>query len=656
MKIVLSSSIVVLSVLGVSCGRPPTDGDDPFHKTSVCGPWPFHPNNPKTMDEVYTLCGARSLVEQNFASRLYQSCEEIKSDLNDVFTYNSCVSSESKKLYDRYPPVKSPVANSASVSTSAKSEILTNIREAGVDEADFVKVSGEQIFVANSRSSLQVIERSTKKLTGVLHLESNEAQPKQLVRDGRVIASTSSPSGKPEMFVTSNRLVVLQNKQLSVYQTAANTIPTLVQSRPWDGEIKEARLVGDRLVIVSFMQIGLTDSFQKQTLQMSCGSIVRPRNKLELAGTGITRVASLSLNDLSDVSESTHVGSRKIYMTPRNIYLYSAGFSETDTTLLSKIPIAADGKLGTHVEGFSKGRIKDVWALSELPTGELAVASSTGQLSNNTAKNHFEVLGEKNLQLEKIGETEAYGLREDIRSVRFVGNIAYVVTFKKTDPLYAIDVSKPTAPRILGELKIPGFSTYMQPLSSERLVGLGFDATEQGEFAYYQGLQLSLFDTRDPLKMSRKDVKILGQRGSSSPATEDHRAFYLDKEEGIVGFPISEIKRCLDGYACVQGTPAFQLSTVVSDDFSGAVLFKITGDSLGETKRISHTDLMSVNCKAKSLPSPMWWQRSARTPDIQRIIKLAGEIVTVSQGALKTYRWDSNLEQTGSVSWASDCD
>ena len=640
MKIVLSSSIVVLSVLAVACSR---------SKNHVS-------SDPRTMDEVYTLCGARSLVEQNFASRLYQSCEEIKSDLNDVFTYNSCVSSESKKLYDRYPPVKSPVANSVSVSSSAKSDILTNSREAGVDEADFVKVSGEQIFVANSSSSLQVIERSSKKLTGVLHLESNEAQPKQLVRDGRVIASTSSPSGKPEMFVTSNRLVVLQNKQLSVYQTAANTIPTLVQSRPWDGEIKEARLVGDRLVIVSFMQIGLTDSFQKQTLQMSCGSIVRPRNKLELAGTGITRVASVSLNDLSDVSESTHVGSRKIYMTPRNIYLYSAGFSETDTTLLSKIPIAADGQLGTHVEGFSKGRIKDVWALSELPTGELAVASSTGQLSNNTAKNHFEVLGEKNLQLEKIGETEAYGLKEDIRSVRFVGNIAYVVTFKKTDPLYAIDVSKPTAPRILGELKIPGFSTYMQPLSSERLVGLGFDATEQGEFAYYQGLQLSLFDTRDPLKMSRKDVKILGQRGSSSPATEDHRAFYLDKEEGIVGFPISEIKRCQDGFACAQGIQTFPFKPVVSDDFSGAVLFKITGDSLGEAKRISHTDLMSAPCKAQSVPTPMWWQGLARTPDIQRIIKLAGEIVTVSQGALKTYRWDSNLEQTGSVSWASDCD
>ncbi len=656
MKKALCFSIVVISILGVSCGKPPAD--DRIHSTDCRfpPPWPVYPNNPRTMDEVYTLCGARSLMEQNSASRLYQSCEEIKSDLNDVSHFNSCVSSESKKLYDRSPQVKSRAVNSASDSSPAKSEILTNIRESGVDEADFVKVSGEQIFVANSRSSLQVIERSTKKLTGVLHLESDEAQPKQVARNGRTVAFTRSPSGKPEMFVTSNRLVVLQNKQLSVYQTAANTIPTLLQSRPWDGDIKEARLVGDRLVIVSFIQLSLADAVQQQSLQLSCGSIVRPRKKLELAAHGITRVASVSLNDLSDVSESTHVGSRKIYMTPRNIYLYSSGLSEADTTLLSKIPLAGDGKLGAHVEGFSKGRIKDVWALSELPTGELAVASSTGQLTDNTAKNHFEVLSEKNLRLEKIGETEAYGLKEDIRSVRFVGNIAYVVTFKKTDPLYAIDVSKPTVPRILGELKIPGFSTYMQPLSSERLLGLGFDATEQGEFAYYQGLQLSLFDTRDPLKMSRKDVKILGQRGSSSAATEDHRAFYLDKGEGVVGFPISEITRCQDGFACAQGITPFPFKPVVSDDFSGAVLFKITGDSLGEAKRITHTDLMSENCRAQSVPTPMWWQGLARTPGIQRIIKLAGEIVTVSQGALKSYRLASNLEQTGSVSWASDCD
>jgi uncharacterized secreted protein with C-terminal beta-propeller domain len=592
---------------------------------------------------------------------MYQSCEQIDSDLRDVKHYNSCVNTESQKMYERRSD--GDVAHARAVKTSSadaipapQADVLTNIREAGVDEADFVKVSADQIFVANSSSSIQVIERATKKLTGTLHLSAPRIQPIQNSRMPRDIAIDRKGSAKPEMFVTSNRLVVLQGNQISVYRTSANAVPLLLQSRSWEGIIQEARLVGERLVLVSSEQVSLDSARRGISREVSCGSVVRPRQKIQLDTPQMTRVSSVALGDLFDVSEVNHVGSRKIYMTPKSVYMYSTQSHQEKSTLLSKMSISADGKLSAPVEGFAKGRIKDVWALSELPTGELAVASTTGQLFDNSARNHFEVLSEKNQRLEKIGETEDYGLKEDIRSVRFVGNIAYVVTFKKTDPLYAIDVSKASAPRILGELKIPGFSTYMHPLSSTRLIGLGFDATEQGEVAYYQGLQLSLFDTSDPMKMARKDVKILGERGTSSAATTDHKAFYLDQAEGVLGFPISEIANCKDGFACTPRATSTPLYPAVSNNFSGAVLYKISEDSLGSETRITHTDLMSHRCKTLSLPNHMWWESSARTPDIQRIFKLAGEIVTISQGALKSFRWDSKLEQTGSASWTSDCD
>lgn len=86
---------------------------------------------------------------------------------------------------------------------------------------------------------------------------------------------------------------------------------------------------------------------------------------------------------------------------------------------------------------------------------------------------------------------------EDIRSVRFDGDRAFVVTFKKTDPLYAFDLSDKTKPRVLGELKIPGFSTYMHMLDQHHLLAIGFDADDQGSFAFFNGVLIQIFDVSD---------------------------------------------------------------------------------------------------------------------------------------------------------------
>ena len=97
--------------------------------------------------------------------------------------------------------------------------------------------------------------------------------------------------------------------------------------------------------------------------------------------------------------------------------------------------------------------------------------------------------------LTTVGEVTGLGPTEQIRGVRFAGPTAYVVTFRQTDPLYVVDLSDPTAPRVAGELKIPGYSSYLQEVGEGRVLGIGQDATDTGR---QTGFQESLFDVSDP--------------------------------------------------------------------------------------------------------------------------------------------------------------
>jgi len=113
------------------------------------------------------------------------------------------------------------------------------------------------------------------------------------------------------------------------------------------------------------------------------------------------------------------------------------------------------------------------------------------------------------------------------------------VTFKKTDPLFVLEFSKPATPRVLGQLKIPGFSTYMHPLDAKHLLALGYEADDQGSFAYFNGIQLQLFDVENPTQPKLLYKKVYGTRGSSSSALTDHLGFTYLADTGLLTLPMS---------------------------------------------------------------------------------------------------------------------
>ena len=143
------------------------------------------------------------------------------------------------------------------------------------------------------------------------------------------------------------------------------------------------------------------------------------------------------------------------------------------------------------------------------------------------------------MNLQTVGKLENLGTGENFHAARFMGNRCYLVTFQRTDPLFVIDLSQPNNPKLLGELIIPGYSDYLHPLDETHLIGLGKDAVAaEGNFAWYLGLKLSIFDVADvnnPKEIAKFNI---GDRGTSSEALYEPKAFLFDSSKGLLVLPV----------------------------------------------------------------------------------------------------------------------
>jgi Beta propeller domain len=188
--------------------------------------------------------------------------------------------------------------------------------------------------------------------------------------------------------------------------------------------------------------------------------------------------------------------------------------------------------------GEVKGHVLNQFAMDERD-GFLRIATTSGHLPDPKAHSTLSVVAQRGEALDVVGAVDGIAPGEDIRSVRFDGDRGYVVTFKKTDPLFVFDLADPGAPRVLGELKIPGFSTYMHRLGEGHLLTIGYDADDMGNFAFFDGVLLQIFDVRDPANPVLAHKEVIGTRGSSSEALTNHLAFTYFAEKGLLALPMS---------------------------------------------------------------------------------------------------------------------
>jgi uncharacterized secreted protein with C-terminal beta-propeller domain len=207
---------------------------------------------------------------------------------------------------------------------------------------------------------------------------------------------------------------------------------------------------------------------------------------------------------------------------------------EQEKTVIHRINV--DGlDIEPEAVGDVPGRVLNQFSMDEYD-GMFRIATTTGWWDRDENENGLYVL---NLDLEVIGELEGLAEGEQIYSARFMGDRAYMVTFRQTDPLFAIDLSDPTNPRVLGELKVTGYSGYLHPYDEDHLLGIGMEASEEGRV---EGVKVSLFDVSDmenPREIGKYEVD---EKWSNSEATYDHKAVLFDKEKDLLVIPVSYSK------------------------------------------------------------------------------------------------------------------
>lgn len=202
-----------------------------------------------------------------------------------------------------------------------------------------------------------------------------------------------------------------------------------------------------------------------------------------------------------------------------------------------------NGQASFEAMGSVPGSVLNQYSMSEYKSN-FRIATTTSWQNRQSG---VYILDAKTMK--RIGKLEGLAPGEEIKSARFSGDRVNLVTYLATDPLFVIDLQNPKKPTLLGELKIPGFSTYLHPYTDKYLIGVGWDDANQigrnsdgGEFVYgtiRSGIKLSLFDISNPLKPKEVSKTVLGGPGTYSEAIEDPKAIMFDMKQGIMAFPIS---------------------------------------------------------------------------------------------------------------------
>jgi hypothetical protein len=255
--------------------------------------------------------------------------------------------------------------------------------------------------------------------------------------------------------------------------------------------------------------------------------------------------------------------------------------------------------------------------------GNLRVATTRGKVPSPDVESAVSILSEaKDGNLVRVGAIQHLAPGEDLRAIRFDDDRGYLVTFKKTDPLFVLDLREAAHPSVLGELKIPGFSTYLHRIDPTHLLSIGFDANDHGDFAYFDGLLLQLFDVAKPTEPKLIHREKIGTRGSSSAAATDHLAFNFFAEKGLLAIPVT---------VCEGGDDGRDGGAV---SFSGLAVYRV-GIERG-FERIGGIDHAAGGRAGGVGSCSTWWSHATST--VKRSVFLDELVYSMAQDRVKVQR------------------
>ncbi len=468
----------------------------------------------------------------------------------------------------------------------------TNNQVAGVDEADIVKTDGRFVYMV-ANGALRIIEAMNPRVLSVTRLPGVVRE--LLVLGDRAVVFTSSAAGIERCTYGYDCEVAGDGTttRIDVFDITNRSSPQAIRKIELTGSLMAARRMGNTIhTVVADGDTAVGDYQTWPDGLPECGtkeSIVRARfaalkerneqrirastslpklvdhgvtiplcaglldNKFDQAHT-FTSLVSFDMRGSRTPITSATVRSRPgtVFASENALYLstqrrkrgggrwYSFYPSVTEVSELHKFRIGARPDDTRYVgSGVVPGHVLNQFAMDEW-RGHLRVATTRGKVPSPDVESAVSIFAEgAGGNLVRVGALEHLARGEDVRAVRFDDDRGYLVTFKKTDPLFVLDLHDASHPAVLGELKIPGFSTYLHRVDPTHLLSIGFDADDHGDFAYFDGVLLQLFDVSRPTEPRLLHREKLGTRGSSSAAATNHLAFNYLAEKGLLAIPMT---------------------------------------------------------------------------------------------------------------------
>jgi len=450
---------------------------------------------------------------------------------------------------------------SAAQPPSYTSEAGTNIQVPGVDEGDLVKTDGSYIYIAKGRTvavvaaqgaeSRQVATIDTSGLAGSADIVTGPVigmmlQGKTLVVLFHGFSNGASGWGSPQSTYLS---LSASSLKVAFYDISNPELPRYLSQVSQSGSYVDSRLSDGVLYLVSTYSVDIEDADPSDPAtfvpQVGDSAGLTPLDPGCITIPSDPNTAAYSVVTAVDVAARAVLGEQAvlgeadtIYMNAANLYLASGDYDNSAVT----IP-GYGGYIGTTTTivriGLNSGRLA-VGQTAVLPGGllnQFSLDEQDGYLRVVTTRNNgigiwVPALWVLDSAMALTGVLPELVTNEQVQSVRFDGDVAYVVTFQRMDPLFAIDLSDPANPRVTSALKIPGFSSYLHVFGSGLLLGLGTNGDASG---LTDGLKLSMFDVSDPLDV--REVATLPIDADSTEVAIDHKAAFVDPDKGLIGFP-----------------------------------------------------------------------------------------------------------------------
>ncbi len=555
----------------------------------------------ETLHDAYQAYYDRLATVTNEDSAVYESTDEAL--VAESETAATGVSSLRQDMSD--------ATNDSTKTQSKESFSTTNTQEKTVDEGDMIKTDGTYIYKVISRfndntghedQTLTITETDNGNLKALTSIDLYKFSED----------NTNEYTNFHEFYLYENYIVLLYTKQNYTFENASTETniviydiedkehPRMLKTLTQSGWYESSRISNGFLYTISNFHDTNLDTPTPYTnyipsvngKTIECSNIYYPRDILMQTTYVIT---SVDLNNPKDFTDTAAIPTNggQTYVSDSSIYFYTTLYDEVTKTEITKVRYD-EGILIPGENATVAGYLYDSFALSEydnhlrivatIPANNISllrdiapldVSANTEDVSSNErvkVKEDVNVLYILDDNMQLTGKISGIAPGEQIYSARFIGDIGYFVTFRNVDPLFSVDLSDPTNPTILGQLKIPGFSNYLHNYEDGLLLGFGEEI--DANTSEFLGLKLSMFDVTDPTDVQEQDKYII-EHSQYSEAQHNHKAMMIDPNKNIFGFVYSTLDPSSQEYVYYYSTYTYNRN----DGFVETAKYKVDDSS-----------------------------------------------------------------------------